>query len=352
MPEEPGIHQVRQILAEIACKTLASELMVLHIELDGDEGPYLRSANSFARVGRKAMESVLTFAESATRLSEPIRKKDHITTVLRFLQDAAEYLDKDFVSPLESVTNEVEAENLIVTLRKSTRDWRQQSEDNLTTAIGQRRHKSTNDDEDKMIETEKVIVVLDLSRYSDIARTYQQGLTVESVLQLNQAIEELVIRSIEIANREISDAELKFEDAILATTGDGAILGFEKADHAHAFAMHLHRESEQHNAKKEGLARRHFRIGIARGEIMLGHNDSGRIVMAGIAIADAVRLEAACTTGEILIQTDAWVKLSDTIRPMYGGEETVEGKRSEKIQAHRRKAVDAAPWDVNTESSA
>ncbi|HSS99615.1 MAG TPA: hypothetical protein VLK33_21415, partial [Terriglobales bacterium] len=67
---------------------------------------------------------------------------------------------------------------------------------------------------------------------------------------------------------------------------------------------------------------------------------------AGMSISNAVRLESACKTGEVLIDSKAWSELPADIQNSYGAEEIVKGKRDEQIRAHRRRVVAPAAWDA------
>jgi transcriptional regulator with XRE-family HTH domain len=188
----------------------------------------------------------------------------------------------------------------------------------------------------------RVIVELDLARYSDIARHLEQSLGVAAVAALNDQIQALV-------RQALTDVGQRPEDALLLATGDGAILAFEEADVASLFAEAMHRAAEAANAGKDvELAQRHFRIGISSDQIVLEPQtgpggDFLGFKLAGSAVANAVRLEAACRTGEVLICSDTWAELPREMRRLYGPEEVVPGKRTERLRAHRRKVVEPAP---------
>ena len=73
---------------------------------------------------------------------------------------------------------------------------------------------------------------------------------------------------------------------------------------------------------------------------------------AGTTIANAVRLEGACKTGEVLIGSEAWAELGADGRKWYGAEEIVKGKRNEEFRAHRRRVIAPASWDAAPAPSA
>jgi len=89
-------------------------------------------------------------------------------------------------------------------------------------------------------------------------------------------------------------------------------------------------------------ARRWFRIGAATGEISV-RNKRSKPTVAGITIANAVRLEAAAKPGEFLVDTATFQALPPSLQRKYGREETVQGKRKEQFQAHRCVMLKGAP---------
>jgi len=190
--------------------------------------------------------------------------------------------------------------------------------------------------------TIKVIVELDLARYSEIAMDLNLRNGASGVKKLERQIQEWVKQAIRFVGVEV-------KDALLRTTGDGALLAFDHADQATRFAQHLHESaSECNQGRRHQLDQRYFRIGIASGSILLGvatYEKGAEMEIAGMAVAKAVRLEAACRTGEVLVDIGTWALLSDEEKQLYGDEEIVRGKRTELISARRRRVVRAAPWD-------
>jgi hypothetical protein len=196
---------------------------------------------------------------------------------------------------------------------------------------------------------EKTVVVVDLSRYSDIAKELEQHSGVNATRQLNAQIQDLIKNALE--SLEVTVCQLPYKN-----TGDGAILALDTAEQASRFAEALHRSAQAHNLKREvPLAQRHFRVGIWTDTIILDRQATpdGQFIgfeMAGTAIANAVRLGGACRTGEVLIDPDTWGDLPKSMRKLYCDQEVVKGKREERFRPHRRRVVDPAPWDKGTES--
>jgi hypothetical protein len=119
----------------------------------------------------------------------------------------------------------------------------------------------------------------------------------------------------------------------MATTGDGAILIFDEAAQAHHFAQAVHQATQNYNATKTvASARRWFRIGAATGDISL---DAEQKKMAGITIANAVRLEAKGNIGSFLIDLATYKALPSELQRLYNDVEQVPGKREEKFSARR-----------------
>ncbi|HEX8199937.1 MAG TPA: AAA-like domain-containing protein, partial [Isosphaeraceae bacterium] len=127
------------------------------------------------------------------------------------------------------------------------------------------------------------------------------------------------------------------------TTGDGAILAFDEAAHAHEFAQAVYQATQDHNADRtEASARRSFRMGAATGEVTLVPLDGGGRDIAGTTIANAVRLEAASHPGELLIDLPTYDRLPPPWQRLYGPPEEVRGKREERFLARRAVLIPAA----------
>ena len=192
----------------------------------------------------------------------------------------------------------------------------------------------------------KTIVELDLKDYSDLARILQENLSVEIVALLNEQIQGFVdagLKAVKIPRRR----------AVLGTAGDNAFVVFDRAEQAHRFARAVHEAARAHNTSKTvPSARRWFRIGAATGEICF-HKKRGKRTVAGITIANAVRLEAAASPGEFLVDVATFRTLPPALRRKYGPEETVQGKHeNEQFQARRCVMLQGAPAPERTQNAA
>jgi class 3 adenylate cyclase len=174
----------------------------------------------------------------------------------------------------------------------------------------------------------KTVVELDLKGYGDLARELEEHLSAETVLEFNQQLQRFV-------DQGLGAIDVERSDAVMATTGDGAILVFDKAAQAHAFAVALHDACRRHNQQKTlARAMRWFRVGIATGELAMTSNQEGHRI-GGSVITRAVRLETAAGIGEVLADVETYAGLSRETQAAYGPEESVSGKGTEKYAARR-----------------
>ncbi|MCP4599054.1 MAG: hypothetical protein GY847_00685 [Proteobacteria bacterium] len=188
----------------------------------------------------------------------------------------------------------------------------------------------------------KVVVVADLSRYSDIAEEMEQQIP-GATRQLDNQIKEII-------HQALNDAGISPGTHPHDIAGDSAIVVFDASIMASTFGETLHRTANLYNKSKSVMAQRHFRIGICTGDISIratkGTNGSiAKWEFSGKVISNAKRLETACRTGEILIDKRTWMELPPKHRRRYRSEELVHGKRQEQFCAHRRKVVSSAPWE-------
>jgi hypothetical protein len=164
---------------------------------------------------------------------------------------------------------------------------------------------------------DKIVVVIDLSRYSDICKELEQQLDVTAVAAVNDQVQQLI--GLGLAAASIPPGRPPYK-----STGDGAIIVLDTPDEASRFGEKLHQAAESRNRGRDvHLAQRHFRVGMWPGKILLRPESHGKgypttFDFAGTAIANAVRLEAACRTGEVLIGSEAWADLAPDVRRLYG----------------------------------
>ncbi|HEY0171059.1 MAG TPA: hypothetical protein VGB98_08545 [Pyrinomonadaceae bacterium] len=176
---------------------------------------------------------------------------------------------------------------------------------------------------------DKTILDLDLVGYSGIAAILEENSGSGAVAELNAQIQGFV-------ERGLGAVEARREHALLKTTGDGAILHFDRAELAHMFAAAVHEETRVRNVgKTEPSARRLFRMGAATGDVTEWMPAGGALDLAGLTITRAVRLEAVARPGELLVDAPTFASLPPSLGALYGGEEKVRGKRTEEYVARR-----------------
>ncbi|MFL6313344.1 MAG: hypothetical protein ACJ71W_14680 [Terriglobales bacterium] len=174
----------------------------------------------------------------------------------------------------------------------------------------------------------KTLVELDLVGYSDVCRALEENLGAHVVAQFNSQIQEFV-------NTGLKAVHAARAQVVLATTGDGAILAFDRAVDSHHFAVAVHHATQAHNATRStASSQRWFRIGAASGELFQQDGIDGKEI-AGTVIANAVRLETAAKPGQIVMDAATFALLPADIQGLYGEEEIVAGKRGERFPARR-----------------
>lgn len=186
----------------------------------------------------------------------------------------------------------------------------------------------------------KTVTELDLVGYSTICANIEQGLDVRSVPQLNAQIQDFV-------DAGLAAVSAAREQTVMQTTGDGAILVFDSAAAALAFAVAVHGATAAHNATRSlPLAKRVFRIGAATGDIVMNPTLDGGFEIAGATIARSVRLEAKASPGGLLIDEATFLELSPAQRGAFGPMQSVPGKRDELFQAYPAQPNANGPRDA------
>ena len=184
---------------------------------------------------------------------------------------------------------------------------------------------------------ERTVVHLDLVGYSDKARALEEQLGSDAVMQLNRQIQGFVDCGLKAIGQDRAGV-------VHGTAGDSALLLLPSPTLAHHFAETVHQSTTEHNrGRTRESAMRRFRIGIATGEI----SKQGKEI-AGITIANAVRLEAAAAPDGILIDDATYNSLPPTLQALYRGPEQVKGKRQEVIPAWRAGDATAKAESVPT----
>lgn len=180
------------------------------------------------------------------------------------------------------------------------------------------------------------VLDLDLIGYSDKARQIQEHIGPAGTLKLNDQIRDFI-------DDGLRRVQLDPAAVVKQGTGDGALILFESAQQCHLFAAAVHEICKAHNrtvTKPE--AERWFRMGAATGLVAIRNRD-GQTSLAGIAIANAVRLETAGDLGHMLIDAATYDRLPTPLKGDYLQAEEVPGKRDEWFTVRRRIFVSDAP---------
>ena len=173
------------------------------------------------------------------------------------------------------------------------------------------------------------VAVVDMVGYSSIAKILEENINAASVAELNQQIHTFIAHSLE----QIPGTEAY---RLIAKTGDGAIVLFQHAEDGHRFGFQVHLSAREHTGKRsESTAERWFRVGIATGDVNVTNASNVPCEYAGIAIANAVRLEASAKAGEIVVDANTFAKLSPESQALYGSEEIARGKHDERFRTRR-----------------
>ncbi len=191
----------------------------------------------------------------------------------------------------------------------------------------------------------KTVVSVDMSQYGRQSSHAEDLAGVEGLFILNEQI-------LEIMRCAIRKVGVDPNSVILIETGDGALLLFDDSKVAIQFAEEVHRAADITNREiLHDENKRHFRIGISAGQVMLqpvGTRSKSLVKyhLAGVAIAVAVRLQSGANTGEILATEAALRLIPDNLASAFSETRQVQAKKHEQpITAKVWTVCVPAPWD-------
>jgi class 3 adenylate cyclase len=184
------------------------------------------------------------------------------------------------------------------------------------------------------VDGQMTIVSVDLAQYGRMAEGVDSVIGASGIFKFNEDIRGIMERALE-------EKHIPLNEAILVNTGDGVLAFLKSADHAVEFAEAVHLEVLSKNTQKSPGNQLHFRTGISTGFIVVQKKSTrdqklAKHDMGGKPIAIAVRLQAACHPGRILICEDTYKALKGTIKGRFGKQSLmVQGKAHEisKIKA-------------------
>lgn len=174
--------------------------------------------------------------------------------------------------------------------------------------------------------THKFIVELDLVGYSRIGGLLEQQIDAGLINELNEQILGFIRSGVAATGKS-------WADVVYLMTGDGAILGFDAAEQVYLFAKAVNDATREHNKNRDEHAKRYFRIGAAYGEVALERKGS-EWKLAGMTVARAVRLEAAASSGCMMIDHATFNEMPARIAAAFSRPRLVRGKRDEMFTAH------------------
>ncbi|NUN97279.1 MAG: CHAT domain-containing protein, partial [Candidatus Omnitrophica bacterium] len=191
-------------------------------------------------------------------------------------------------------------------------------------------------------EEKRVIVSVDLARYSEIVASLEQrqGLGPNATRAVEDQIKGMLREGCAQAGSELDDCLVNF-------AGDGSILAFASAVDADLFAEGLFAASSKWNSRaKSPEEYRCFRMGVYAGRVVI--EEGGKI--SGGAMSAAVRLQQRAGAGEVLLGANAYEALPESRRLRFGEEELIPGKEhDDPFPAHRRRLAEPAPWEPGPE---
>ena len=340
--QERTSRRIGGLVGYLLLETLSSFIRsakMLAYEISADVGPFAKSVASFRMISR----DVKTRFDANLRAIDQFRIRTEVEQVneqLRLLEDLRDRFATDVVAALgvarppseDKARTKVHriGEELFSILRTAELqlDRMEFIVEGVTDLAGGGGE-----------PVRRVVLALDVSKYSELAAVIEGAVGASGIAMLNKSIADLVVSCIE-------QIGVPVDDTLVLTLGDGAILLFDEAGNAWEFAKQLHEQSEKANASMpSGGVPRWFRVGISSGDVVLEKitrgGKFGGLTMAGMAIIEAVRLEEAGETGQVLITSNAHAELDRAERNLFDSEEPVPGKHpGEIILAHRRQVVD------------
>jgi class 3 adenylate cyclase len=211
--------------------------------------------------------------------------------------------------------------------------------------------------ETKPVRKKVTIVSIDLARYGHHSKIISDMQSTNGVFELNEQIQQMITGAI---HKTLVPAQVGF---LIQDTGDGAlvVLDGESAgkngelcslilDFAEAFFRSVRSANQNRNEE----TKLHFRMGASTGLIELAERKVTEqtvvgFKMAGLAIAKAVRLQAAARTGELLVCETTLKSLPDEHPYELNQREEVMGKTHEvfPIPGRRCKLMEPAPPEAD-----
>jgi class 3 adenylate cyclase len=308
------------------------------IELSDELGPVDAAGgdSNYFRLIRQYFEKLRAIHDGKLLMHEALQGKPEDTKLLRRLKGHIDALEKDLVRPLAKLPRGKAAIKRIRQLGEATRKICTAANNDLQTA--DLRFAEALSISTRPRPARYAVVSVDMVEYSKHAldRETQEG--IEGLFALNVSIRQRLRRSIEAAGKD--PASIPIYDS-----GDGALLFLEEgAVTAVQLAQCFQNDaaSKNHEAVDKGESRR-FRIGIATGDVCMQfeYNPAGSLwgfSAAGMAIVNAVRIQAACTQNCVVIDANTRECLPASLQKQYRECRPVLPKK------HERRAIKVFEW--------
>lgn len=167
---------------------------------------------------------------------------------------------------------------------------------------------------DRLYQRRKTMLNVDLTAYGDYSKFLQDKFGVEQVKKLNEQIAQLI-------HHALDRIDMVPEENIFKGGGDGALLAFDQASQATAFARSFFELVQGHNDRIQGPDAQDYRLWFRMGAVeeILDYQSlgGGKHEAAGTGIAAAVRLESNGRPGELFMDDKTFASLTDSDQALF-----------------------------------
>jgi class 3 adenylate cyclase len=301
-------------------------------EISREAGPYKEALNyylvAFQRI-RSLGEHILKAAAILSESQGNPHRLGEFKKVLDFLKNRIETPLRRAKNRKMRVDAETAAENLI----------KNEIAKRIFAIVGEKR------DYQPSRTSPMAVLQVDLAKYTEKAEMARDLLGQRYVAILDRSIHDLVMESVK--NVAGIDGNIPAKKM-----GDGILFLIDSVDAAVKVAESIHLSAMRRNGTAANpTVCWYFRIAISMDEVVMTpppeSTESGQgIEFAGTAIIEAVRLQSACRTGEILITDGAYSQLPKPQQTLFQSRGDVVAKHGRKYLAYARRVIDPAPWDT------
>lgn len=182
---------------------------------------------------------------------------------------------------------------------------------------------------------ERSVVSVDLCEYGRLAAVIEEIATVQQLQLFDKQIRDMLQKC-------VSASGIPPDQVVSKDGGDGATFLLNSTESAVTFSENVMSAVRAKNERTATDAHRwFFRIGISTGSTcrVETHAPDGTIIAvraSGLAIARAIRLQAAAEPNGILIGAGTWSRLAPELQQRFGSEEEIRAKPHERtLRGHR-----------------